>query len=98
MTSKKYGNRIQFGEDQTKAFEKVKQALADCTDLFTPQYDKPFILRTDASDTCVAGVLSQEGEEGEYPIVFLSSKLTGPMLRYSILEKNAGQRFIVLRR
>src|SRR2546425_1565125 len=87
MTSKKYGNRIQFGEDQTKAFDKVKQALADCTDLFAPQYDKPFILRTDASDTCVAGVLSQEGEEGEYPIVFLSSKLTGPMLRYSILEK-----------
>jgi len=87
MTSKKYGNRIQFGEDQTKAFDKVKQALADCTDLFAPQYDKPFILRTDASDTCVAGVLSQEGEEGEFPVVFLSSKLTGPMLRYSILEK-----------
>ena len=35
----------------------------------------------------MAGELSQEGEEGEYPVVFLSSKLTGPMLRYSILEK-----------
>src|SRR5438876_5168830 len=64
MTSKKFGNKIQFGENQIKAFDKVKQALADCTDLFAPQYDKPFILRTDASDTCVAGVLSQEGVGG----------------------------------
>ena len=89
MTGKKYGNKIKFGEDQIIAFEKAKQELANCTDLFAPNYEKPFILRTDSSENCIAGVLSQEGEKGEFPIMFLSSKLSGAMLNYTILEKES---------
>src|SRR5437867_719253 len=89
MTRKMHGNKITFGEDQVEAFEKVKQALSDCTDLFAPRYDKPFILRTNSSDICIGGVSSQEGEDGECSIMFLSSKLTGSQLNWGILEKES---------
>ena len=91
MTKKMYGNKITFEEAQIKAFDKVKKALSDCTDLFAPRYDKPFILRTDSPDTCIGGVLSQEGYngDGEFSMMFLSSKLTGSMLQWGVLEKES---------
>lgn len=40
--------------------------------VYYPQYDKPFILRTDATSNKLAGVLLQEQNGSEVPICFVS--------------------------
>ena len=51
---------IVFGETELKAFEELKQRMAKSLSLFQPQLFKPFIMRTDASDTAIGAQLCQE--------------------------------------
>jgi hypothetical protein len=57
--------------------------------LYSPSAQRPFIIRTDASDYAVGAVLAQSWEEREYPIAFASAKLRGPQLNWSTIEKEA---------
>ncbi|GFO35038.1 retrovirus-related pol polyprotein from transposon 297 [Plakobranchus ocellatus] len=52
-----------------------------------PDFERPFILATDASDTGVGAVLKQEFEDGTFPVVYLSKKLLPREQRYSVVEK-----------
>jgi len=55
--------------------------------LHLPDHDKPYILRTDASDVGLGAVLLQEHEDGVYPVLYLSRKLNGPERNYSVIER-----------
>ncbi|GFS11872.1 retrovirus-related Pol polyprotein from transposon 297 [Elysia marginata] len=48
---------------------------------------KPFILSTDASDTAVGAILSQDYEDGKFPVIYLSRKLLPREQRYSVVER-----------
>lgn len=52
-----------------------------------PDHDKPYILRTDASDVGLGAVLLQEHEDGVYPVLYLSRKLNGPEKNYCVIER-----------
>ena len=54
------------------------------------EWNKPFIMRTDASDIAIAGSLSQESTDGfERPISFYSKKLTSAQKAWPIIEREA---------
>lgn len=68
----KKGNHWNWGEEQQKAFESLKKEFIKNIMIYHPQYDKPFVLRTDASINKLAGVLIQEQDNREVPICFVS--------------------------
>lgn len=62
-----------WGVAQQKAMEELKQKLVTAPVLAHPDYEKPFIVTTDASTTGLGVVLGQHDAEGkEHPIVYLS--------------------------
>ncbi|CAM4614267.1 unnamed protein product [Lepidochelys olivacea] len=56
--------------------------------LANPDFDKPFMVFTDASDTGLGAVLMQEDGKGErHPIVYLSKKFLPREPHYTAIEK-----------
>ena len=59
------------------AFRDLKAALLNSVVLHIVRYDRPFVIRTDASKVAVGAVLEQHSSEGELrPVAFYSRKLT----------------------
>ena len=80
-------NNIVWTEKETNAFKQLKEALTTTPILITPDFNKPFILQTDASNTAIGAVLSQHTADGEHPVAFLSKKLLPREQNYSTIEK-----------
>ncbi|CAM5101757.1 unnamed protein product [Eretmochelys imbricata] len=56
--------------------------------LRAPDFDKPFLVTTDASERGVVGVLMQKGPDQEFhPVVFLSKKLSERESNWPVSEK-----------
>jgi hypothetical protein len=62
--------------EQDIAFQTLKTALVQALVLALPNFSKPFLIETDASDYGVGAVLMQD----HHPIAFVSKSL-GPKLR-----------------
>ena len=74
---------FQWGNDQDKAFARLKNALSEAVLLFMPDFSKPFVIYTDACVEGLAAALYQKDEEGaERPLVFISRKLKPAESRY----------------
>jgi len=58
------------------SFDSVKKALTTTPVIALPNPKKPFVVTTDASDTAIDAVLSQDQERGDQPIAFESRKRT----------------------
>lgn len=63
--------------------EQLKKALCSASVLALPQFDKPFVVETDACNQGIGAVLMQEG----HPLAFISRHLKGKQLSLSIYEK-----------
>ena len=87
--------RLELSEKATLAFEKLKNCLTTTTSenpdvgiLLMPNFDKPFVLYTDACDEGLGAVLCQEDEATKCrPIAFYSRKLKASERKYAIGEK-----------
>jgi hypothetical protein len=74
-----------WNQESLEAFNKLKDALTKTPVLTRPDFDKPFVLVTDASGVGLGGVLSQLDENGhEHPIQYISRGLRGPELNYGV--------------
>jgi hypothetical protein len=62
--------------DHETAFHTLKQALVATPVLALPNFTRPFVIETDASDSGIGAVLMQDG----HPLAFLSKAL-GPKYR-----------------
>ncbi|KAL1259008.1 hypothetical protein QQF64_009585 [Cirrhinus molitorella] len=72
-----------------EAFQQVKTALTSEPVLRAPDFNCPFLLQTDASDTGLGAVLSQVQDGKEHPVIFISRKLTPAETRYATVEREA---------
>ena len=88
LTRKSLPDRVAWSAECEHAFNSLKKALCKSPILCNPNFDKPFILQTDASDYGVGAVLSQKDEEGnDKPISYFCRKLLPRERRYSTIEK-----------
>ncbi|CAM4702436.1 unnamed protein product, partial [Caretta caretta] len=81
-------DKVVWTEQCQVAFRALKEALVSGPVLANPDFDKAFVVFTDASDTGLGAVLMQEDEKGErHPIVYLSKKLLPREQHYAAIEK-----------
>lgn len=81
--------KFKLEEEQLTSFLELKEKLTTAPVLKFPDFNRKFILRTDASDMAVGAVLLQEYEDGLHPIQFASRKLLPAEQRYTTYEKEA---------
>lgn len=67
---------IKLDEEAKRSFELLKQILTSEDVLSFPNFEKPFILTTDASDKAIGAALSQQFSDGERSITFISRTLS----------------------
>eukprot|EP00731_Ephydatia_muelleri_P012008 Em0006g902a len=76
LTRKSAPNTVKWTRKCNEAFETLKQCLCSGPVLRSPDFDKTFVLQTDASDRGVGAVLSQLSDDGDkHPIGYYSRKL-----------------------
>ena len=79
---------VQWSDDLHKRFEEIKSQLCTAPVLKLPDFDKDFVLRTDASDTGLGAVLLQKHGEMMFPIAYYAStNLAGAPKSYATVEK-----------
>ena len=86
-------NRKSWKVDYIAAFKTFKQALNDSQKLAFPDFDKRWVLRTDASLLGIGGVLLQEeivdGNPHLRPIFFVSKKFSESAQKWSTIQQEA---------
>jgi hypothetical protein len=74
---------FKWGDEQDQAFNELKTKLCEAPLLQLPHFGKTFEIECDASGIGIGGVLLQKGK----PIAYVSEKLNGPHLNYSVYDK-----------
>lgn len=85
--NKESKKKISLNKNEREAFQKLKNTLSSSDVLIYPNYDKPFILTTDASNIAIGAVLSQLVDNNDKPIHFASRTLSQTEENYSASEK-----------
>lgn len=81
-------NRVVWTPQCQKAFDDLKRRLCSSAVLRSPDFDRQFILQTDASNRGVGAVLSQYDDYGcDRPVAYYSRKLLPREEHYSAVEK-----------
>ena len=81
--------RFEWNNERQEAFEKIKQSLSETEVLAHPDFTRPFKLYTDASLFAVGAVLTQEFDDGEHVIQYLSKQLTAGQQKWPTIEREA---------
>lgn len=81
------GNRFAWSEECETAFRVVKEHLVSSPVISCPDFSRPFVIQTDASDFGLGAVLSQNFPEGERVVSFISRSLTRSERKFSTTEK-----------
>ncbi|XP_049316307.1 retrovirus-related Pol polyprotein from transposon opus isoform X1 [Bactrocera dorsalis] len=79
--------QISLTEEGLKSFNDIKYLLTSSEILVFPDFNKPFILTTDASNTAIGAVLSQGIIGQDRPITYISRSLNKTEENYSTIEK-----------
>ena len=87
LTKKGAPNQVVWNENLQRAFETLKHGLSTAPVLQLPDWDKTFVVRTDASDRGVGAVLLQETQGTLLPIAYISRKLLAREMNYAAIEK-----------
>ncbi|KAJ8359662.1 hypothetical protein SKAU_G00161870 [Synaphobranchus kaupii] len=74
-------------EEQSMAFDQLRAALTEAPVLAYPDAKRPFIVDTDASNTGVGAVLSQEDEDGERVVAYYSRALGKAERNYCVTRR-----------
>ena len=87
LTKKGQPKLVTWTEEAETAFKELKSKFCDMPILKLPDFDRQFILRTDASDTGLGAVLLQNYDGTDFPIAFASKKLSPAQSSYATTEK-----------
>lgn len=83
----KKGKPFKWTVEAEESFNKIKAALVSSPVLANPDYQKPFVLQTDASDQGIGGVLVQGSGDEEKAVAYFSQKLSPTQQKYQTTEK-----------
>lgn len=84
---KKNCTKIEWNPEAQEALGRIKVALTSAPVLANPNYENPFIIQTDASDSGMGAVLVQ-GEGGDERVVaYWSQKLSSAQRKYQTTER-----------
>jgi hypothetical protein len=86
-TCLKKGKKIILDRDYVDCFERCKTLLTNDPILQYPDFNREFILTTDASNVAIGAILSQGTVGSDKPIAFASRTLNDSELNYSTIEK-----------
>ena len=79
---------VELTPEAEKAFEVLKDACMQAPILSFPDFNKPFLLETDASGKGLGAVLSQKQDDGRYhPIAYASGVMNATEQRYHSNKK-----------
>ena len=81
------GVEWEWSEAQHQAFNRLKLALTTAPVLKLPDFDRQFVVTTDASDAAVGAILEQDFGNGLQPVAFANRKLNDAEMRYSAYER-----------
>ena len=89
ITNQLQGNKktVDWTPECQEALNQIQRILSEKPVLILPELRKTFTVRTDASNTGIAGVLLQELDERLHPVAYVSRKLLDRETRYSTIEK-----------
>lgn len=91
LTRKENPEKVRWKQEHQEAFDELKRRLSSDPVLQGPNYDKEFVIDTDASKVGVGAVLCQENDEdpdGPYrPVAFFSKKLLPRETKYATVER-----------
>lgn len=80
--------KFQWNPQAEQAFNELKTKLSQPPILTHPDFNKEFVLSTDASETALGACLGQMDESGcIHPISYWSKKLNPTQIKYTIYEK-----------
>lgn len=79
--------KFKWTDQANSAFLKLKSALISAPVLSNPDFSRPFKIQCDASDIGIGAVLSQDFDEGEKVIAYMSAKLTSTQRKYTATER-----------
>ncbi|CAM4619121.1 unnamed protein product [Caretta caretta] len=78
---------VKWTDAAEKAFLDLQTALCSNPVLIAPDFNKEFILQTDASEVGLGAVLSQMVGDEVHPILYLSRKLLPREQKYAVVER-----------
>lgn len=88
LTRKSLPNQVVWTEKCETAFSHLKELLCSSPVLHNPDFNRPFILQTDASDYGIGAVLSQQdNEDQDHPVAYYSRKFLPREQKYATVEK-----------
>ncbi|GFX97735.1 retrovirus-related Pol polyprotein from transposon 297 [Trichonephila clavipes] len=90
---------IKWTAECENAFRELKGKLIDKPVLYAPNFEREFIVQTDASNAGMGAVLTQLTEQGEeHPILYLSKKFSEVEKRYCTMEKECASIVFAIKR
>jgi hypothetical protein len=75
--------KFYWSEEHDLACNNIKHQMTQETMLTYPQFDKPFVVYSDASEKQIGGIVTQDNK----PLGFFSRKLTETQRRYPVTEQ-----------
>lgn len=81
------GRQVEWMPETQAAFMKIKPALCHAPVLYTPNFKQTFWLHVDTLAIALGAVLTQWVEGEEWPIAFVSRKLSRAETQYSTVER-----------
>ncbi|MEO1455308.1 MAG: ribonuclease H family protein, partial [Pseudomonadota bacterium] len=94
----KKGVTFDMNHEQNKAFAQLKQALANEPVLRLPDFNRPFILYTDASNVGTGAILTQQFQDGLHPVAYASHKFNTTEQNYSTYEQELSAIVLAIRK
>ena len=95
MTRKGEPNVLKWSKSADEAYLLLTSKISEHPVLRLPQFDKPMILCTDASDVGIGAVLMQEFDGEKLPIVYASRKLNPAETRKRFHPYLYGREFLI---
>lgn len=96
---RKKKKKFVWSEECQQSFVKLKEAISNPPVLAMPNFEKPFVLMTDASEVASGSVLLQANEVGDkLPVAYFSKKFTESERNLTVYEKEALSIVLALKR